>query len=140
MIKTLLAILGVASLLGLSQFVPVSAASPITTFAACPAPDIGSFLGFKTWDSCLQHTPAGAPKLNNLNDIWRIVLAVLEDAMKAAAYASVGFIIWGGVKYTKSQGEPSELTAARTIIYNALLGLIITVLSVAIVNLVAGAF
>ena len=54
----------------------------------------------------------------------------------AVAYAAVGFIIWGGFKYTKSQGDPGKLNEAKGAITNALIGLGIALGSVAIVEFI----
>lgn len=133
-----------ALILGISLFnvAPVAAQqaqAPLSYVGAACAEGIGGFLGLRTWDACLNHTSKGAPQINSLSDIWLIVLPLLEDAIKVAGYVAAGFVIWGGIKYIKSQGEPSELTASRQVIYNAIFGLILAMLSVAIVNLIAGA-
>ena len=126
-------------LLSLSVLIPAPAkaavpASPITQFAAC---DAGSFFGFPTWYACLPKDPDGHPKLTKLEDIWLIVLPLIETAVKIAGYTAVGFIIWGGIKFMKSQGNPGEITSARDTIRDALIGLAICVSSVAIVQFMA---
>jgi hypothetical protein len=97
-------------------------------------------LGFNAWDSCLSHAASGAPQLNGIADIWKIAIVVIDDFLKAGVYAATGFIIWGSVKYLKSQGDPGETTQARQIIHNALFGLVITLISVALVNFIASTF
>lgn len=116
-----------------------AAPSTPTILAATCQDGIGGFLGLRTWDACLNHDASGAPQLTGLSDVWLIILPLLEDAIKVAGYVAAGFVIWGGIKYLKSQGDPTELTASRQTIYNALFGLVLVMLSVAIVNFVAGA-
>lgn len=99
-----------------------------------------AFLALKSWDECLKHDSNGVPQITSLDDIWRIGIIVVETLIKIAGYLAVGFIIWGGIKYLKSQGEPSELTAARQIITNALIGFIICMVAVSIIELIAGTF
>jgi hypothetical protein len=122
---------------------PVSAASPLHNVAAAGpcGKDIGvdTFLGLKSWDSCLTKDALGVPQISKLSDIWLILIAILEDAIKVAGYAAAGFVIWGGIKYIKSQGDPGQINEARQVIYNALFGLVLAMISVAIVNFVAGA-
>lgn len=116
---------------------PVSAASlpaPATQFAAC---DPGSFFGFPTWYACLPKDADGHPKLTQLNDIWLIAFPLIETAIKAAGYAAVGFILWGGIRFIKSQGNPGEISAARDTIRDAIIGLGICISSVAIVQFMA---
>lgn len=117
-----------------------AAQSPAETFAACGAGGVAEFLSLKPWDACLKHDSRGVPTFSNINDIWLIILPLLEDAIKVAGYTAAGFIIWGGIKYIKSQGDPGQFNEARQIIFNALFGLLLAMISVAIVNFVSGAF
>lgn len=109
--------------------------APVTQFAAC---DAGSFFGFPTWFACLPKDATGHPKLTKLEDLWLIAFPVLESAIKLAGYTAVGFVIWGGIRFIKSQGNPGEITAARDTIRDALIGLGICVSAVAIVQFLAG--
>lgn len=116
--------------------------NPPTTGGAggCGGGGVAGFLGFRSWDACLEHDANGVPQFKALEDVWKVAIIVVEFFIKAAGYMAVGFIIWGGIKYLKSQGEPGELTQARQIINNALMGLVICLLSVAIVQFIAGIF
>ena len=116
---------------------PARAASlptPVTQFAAC---DPGSFFGFPTWYACLPKDADGHPKLTQLSDLWLIAFPLIETAIKAAGYAAVGFVLWGGIRFIKSQGNPGEITAARDTIRDAVIGLVICISSVAIVQFMA---
>ncbi|HRJ06801.1 MAG TPA: hypothetical protein PK096_01405 [Candidatus Saccharibacteria bacterium] len=105
-----------------------------------------SFLTFPTWyeglprDGCAIDAPQGSGKDGgNISAfVWRIVLNIIEIALQAVAYAAVGFIIFGGYKYLISISSPDRIVTARKTILNAIIGLVISILSVAIVNLVAG--
>ncbi len=133
-------LIAVALVASVSLFaVPAHAASvphQATQFAACGG-GVAGFLGLEAWHSCLQKDANGHIIIDNINDIWLIVLPILEDLIKAGGYIAVGFIIWGGVKYTKSQGNSSDTSAARDIIRNAVIGLVWVLLSVAVVEFVA---
>lgn len=128
----------VVGLLGASSLLPAqaSAAGPTTQFAACAGT---AFFGFPSWDSCLPKED-GSPVINNLNDIWLIAFPIVESMIRAAGYLAVGFILWGGFKFMKSQGDPGQINSARTTIQNAIVGLIIAVLSVAMVRFIADRF
>lgn len=123
-----------------SSAVPVGAMAAVphqaTQFAACGT-GIANFLGLETWYGCLQKKYNGEIKITTFNDIWLVVLPLLEDFIRVGGYIAVGFIIWGGIKYTKSQGNSNETSAARDIIRNAIIGLIWVLLSVAVVEFVA---
>lgn len=101
---------------------------------------VAGFLGFKSWDAFLCKDKYGVPQFYDVGDVWKVALAVVDFMARVSGYLAVGFIIWGGVKYLKSQGEPSETGAARQIITNAIMGLVICILSVALVQFIAGAF
>lgn len=70
--------------------------------------------------------------------IWTIVLNIVEDMLIAVGYACVGFIMFGGFKYMASTGDAGKMTQAKTTIMNAIIGLIIAIISVGVVNLIAG--
>lgn len=65
-----------------------------------------------------------------------ILLAVAEILLRIAGILAVVFVVYGGFQYLMSTGEPDKAKAARTTIINALVGLMIAILSTAIVNLV----
>ena len=125
----------IAGLLSPAPARALSVPSPVTQFAAC---DAGSFFGFPTWFACLPKDATGHPRLTKLEDLWLIAFPVLESAIKLAGYMAVGFVIWGGIRFIKSQGNPGEITAARDTIRDALIGLGICISSVAIVQFLAG--
>lgn len=70
--------------------------------------------------------------------IWRIVLNIVEMMLNLVGYASVAFIIYGGYKYIYGAGSPDKMVSARKTILNAVVGLIISIMSIAIVNTIAG--
>lgn len=70
--------------------------------------------------------------------ITQIVLNVVEIMLQLVAYITVGFIIWGGFMYLTSGGNSSKITAARQMIQNAVIGLIISLFAVVAVSFIAG--
>ena len=120
----------------------LSMAAPQTTYAAAAACR-ERLLSFPAWyrglldANCEVQSPANVGGLSVF--IWRIVLNIIETALQLVGYIAVGFIIAGGFKYMTSSGEPSGMAAARQTILNAVIGLVISIFSVAIVNIVAGA-
>ena len=59
--------------------------------------------------------------------------------LQIVAYIAVAFIIVGGFKYITSAGSPDGMVKARKTITNAVVGLLISIFSVAIVNVISGA-
>lgn len=136
-------ILGI--LISVSVFAVVSpvtaqAASPVglRSFAACTP---GRVLTFPAWYNGLTiDQTTCSVQLTKLTDIWKIVLNVVEILIQIAGYLAAGFILWGGFKYIKSQGNPQNIASAKSTIMNAAIGLGIALSAVAIVNFVSGRF
>lgn len=98
------------------------------------------FFGFPTWYKYLKASNVGDvcnPKLEALSDVWLIGAAILEILLRVAAIVAVGFIIYGGIQYIISQGEPDKTKQARSTIINALGGLGIAIFATAIVTFLA---
>ena len=110
--------------------------------AACTS----SFLTFPAWyDGLIDNNSCEIKKIgqgeNSLRDfIARIVLNITEIVLQLVAYASLVFVIIGGFRYMISTGSPDGMTTAKKTITNALIGLVISIFSVAIVNMAGGLF
>lgn len=103
----------------------------------------GGLFGFPTWYAYLPGTTdpnSGlcSPKLTGLNSIWLIAAAVIEIMLRVAALVAVAFVIYGGIGYITSQGEPEATGKAKSTLVNALVGLAIAVMAAAIVTFIAG--
>lgn len=120
----------------------VVTATPQTSFAVnCE----GRLLTFPAWynglaepagNTCQMKSPEKAGGISNY--IWTIALNIVDMILQLVGYISVGFIIFGGYKYMISAGSPDGMVKARKTITNAIIGLVLSIFSVAIVNLVAG--
>lgn len=122
-----------------------AASVSITTKPAAAACKNASFLGFPPWYRGLQNSdcsiksPGGSS--NGLsNFIWTIALNIIDDMLRLVGYASLAYIIYGGFKYLTSQGSSDGMSKAKTTILNAIIGLVLSIMSIAIVNLAVGAF
>ena len=99
------------------------------------------FLTFPAWyrglerERCNIVPPSESDGISTF--IFTIVLNIIEIALQIVAYAAVGFTIYGGFKYLTSAGDANRVTAGRKMITNALIGLVISFMSIAIVNLIA---
>ena len=102
----------------------------------------GDFFGFPKWYKYLEAADPKAklcsPKLNGINDIYLVVAAVIEILLRVGALMAVGFIIYGGIQYLTSQGEPEKTSKARGTIINSLIGLAISITSAATFAFFAG--
>lgn len=117
----------------------MTAALPQTAFAACN----DRLLTLPTWyqgltdGNCQIKAPKGDKGLQNF--IWTIALNIVEMILQIVAYITIGFIIFGGYKYMISAGSADGMVKARKTITNAIVGLLISIFSIAIVNLISGA-
>ena len=140
-------------LIGILILVSFLSITPIlsqTVFAQVPnqCDKSASFLSLPTWYKYLEVSPDATgkcevtgPKNAEGQFDWkaglsRIALAVVDILLRIAALVSVGFIIYGGFRYILSQGDPNNTVKARNTILNAVIGLIITMFSTAMVNLI----
>lgn len=133
-------ILSVASVAAANVTPPNSGStgSQVTPAGSCSG---GDFLFFPTWYKYLpgkiDSNGLCSPQLNSISDVWLIVAAVIEILLRVAAVAAVIMVIYGGVHYIVSQGEPDDTNKARSTIINALIGLLLSVMAAAFINFIA---
>lgn len=138
MIKRLL--VGLAMLVTLvSTPIPVGAQSPLTQVAVC-GNGIGNFFGFQPWYACLPKNANGDPQLTKLTDIFLIIFPVVDWIIKSAVLVAAGVMFFMLFQIATSRGNATKYGTAIAGIRDAVIGLIIAILSVAILNFIAGAF
>lgn len=106
-----------------------------------------TFLSFPVWYEYLDVSsdctvsaityPAGDPAEGTVNigaTVGAVLLAVIEILLRVAGLVAVGFVVYGGILYTISQGVPDKLNQARSTLLNGIIGLAIASLSVALVT------
>lgn len=69
---------------------------------------------------------------------WLTIIAmnIVRMLLYVVGYASLIFIIWGGFKYMTQGDNTSGTVAARKTIQNAIIGLVISIMSVSIVTFI----
>ena len=136
--------------IGSVTYVLALIALPARVFAASAAActsDTSGFLGLPTWykylnpkfvngECVLMPDANGVSNFNFFTDLPKVLLAVFEIILRIGGLVAVGFVIYGGIQYIISQGEPDKAKGARTTILNAIIGLVITLSAVAIVNVI----
>lgn len=98
-------------------------------------------LAGRTAGSCTVVSPTdlGGNKGTQISRfIWLIALNALQMLLQIVAYLAVGFIIYGGFMYLTSAGRSDKITRGREMIQNAVIGLVISLLAVALVAYVGG--
>lgn len=79
---------------------------------------------------------SGCPDYETGDDLPNVIIIILNSIIGVASFISVIWIIIGGVNYMTSSGDPNKTKKARDTILYACIGLVICVLSFAIVNFV----
>jgi hypothetical protein len=117
----------------------VAVATPQPALAACN----DQLLTFPAWYRGIVDADCNIMNPNDVGGlptfIWKIALNVIEIMLQLVGFIAVGYIITGGFKFLTSTGSPDDIVKARKTITNAVIGLVISIFSVAIVNVVAGA-
>lgn len=86
-------------------------------------------------DSCPDGTGVRCNKERELKDIF---ITVINWALGFAFIIAVIVLIYGGFRYILSAGNEEGAKTGRTAIFNALIGIVIIVLSFVIVQIVYG--
>lgn len=68
--------------------------------------------------------------------IFLVGLALLDMALRLAGLVAAGFVIYGGIQYVTSQGEPDKTKDAQQTIINALIGMVIAIAAAAFVSFI----
>lgn len=68
--------------------------------------------------------------------VTKVGVALVELMMRLGGFLALGFIVWGGIKYIISQGEPDGINSAKNTLANAIIGLIITLLAIGITQFI----
>ena len=116
----------------------LTALSP-TPVAACSE----KLLTFPAWyrgllDGDCHMRQVGNTGIPVANFTAKVALNVVEMILQLVAYATVIFLIKGGFDYMLSQGDANAMTGAKNTILNAVIGLVVSLMAVAIINVIAG--
>lgn len=79
-------------------------------------------------------------EINSIYDVRNLIANGIEIALTIAVFVAVGFIIYGGFRYIISSGDPSGVKKAKETIVNAIIGLVLAMLSFGIVRFITGSF
>ena len=140
--KRMKAVILSVGIFALGSFMPLFSPYVVSaqTQGVC-AKESPTFLSFPTWYKYLdfQEASDGSCELSARipEDAGKIVLAVFEIILRLSGIIAVVMVVYGGVLYVLSQGEPDRTKTAKNTIINALIGLVVAIASVAIVNIIA---
>ncbi len=132
--------LSVALFLGIASLSGVVGLSAANASPVVAGPCAGqSFILPRWYDGLCQGDTIEAPGGDMKAFIIKIALNIVAILLTVVGYVSLGFIIWGGFKYMISGDNANGVSGAKTTILNAVIGLVLSIMSVAIVNLVGDA-
>ncbi len=104
-----------------------------------------AFTFFFVGDAMAQFiTPGDSPEsigsaTGNQGSFREIVLTIVEYALKFLGLLAVIMIIYGGFLYVTSAGDTTKTDTAKKIIIYAIIGIIVILVSYALVNTILGA-
>lgn len=97
---------------------------------------VGDFLGFPAWNRGVNFSPGSkvGPEL------LKIVLNITEILLRLAGIAAVIVVIYAGAMFIigSYSASPDGIAKARTILINGVIGLIIAIISTAIITFIVG--
>lgn len=119
----------------LPLFLIVALLMPAKVYAADSG---GGFLGFPSLFRGVEGITQG--KLDKNKDPGQIIVAVgfnvADIISRALVIVALGMLIYGGIKYMTSTGEPGKVKEAQSTITKSIIGLIICVSASAIIGFV----
>lgn len=73
---------------------------------------------------------------SNTNDLMKQANNIINVVIGVIGFVAVAFIIFGGIQYTTSAGDPGKVKKAKDTILYGIVGLVVAMLAYAIVNFV----
>jgi hypothetical protein len=122
----------------LNSFLPI-----LKTYAVTTCSRSQTFFGLPVWYKYLKVTPStdgsGSCNFGSFtfwppDNLLLIILAILDMLLIIGGIIAVVFVVFGGIQFITSQGEPENIKHARATIINALIGLAITIIAASLVN------
>lgn len=103
--------------------------------------DVQKMYEYKDEDGATQNINIHCvPQVHGLGDFWLIGLAVLEVLIRVALYVGIAFVIYAGIKYSESRGNVDKAEKAKFTLIDAITGVVIAMIAVALINFIAGRF
>lgn len=116
----------------------------IGSVALCPAPVMAAWSGQDPIcsmsddeiDPLLKEEAGCVPDPADKETIFDKVPGAVTAVFSVVGIVAVGMIIFGGIRYSISRGDPGKLKLAKDTIMYALIGLVVTLLAFSIVTFV----
>ncbi len=79
----------------------------------------------------------GTGGLNNSNDLFHFIAALIQILLLFAGAIAVVFVIIGGYYYITAQGNEEQVEKGKKTLINAIIGIVVVILSYAIINVIS---
>ncbi len=100
-------------------------------FAMLPSPALAN-----SWDSCVKKLPAGG-EVPTLRCFPVVFSNLTSTALTFVGAVAVILIVYSGIKFVTSGGDPKKVGEARAIMTYAIIGAVIVLLSFTIIYLIS---
>jgi hypothetical protein len=94
------------------------------------------FCGLRSQDKA--ETTAVQEGACKFSDLFELVYRIVNYLIGMAGFVAIFFIVWGGIQMLLSAGNTTRIQTAKSTIWNAILGLVLTLMAYLIVGYVAG--
>lgn len=125
-----------------------------TATAATSCSKNSSFFGLPVWYKYLPYRPYDYDDPDNNVQVHEcrveinvkqnpehlalIGFGIIDILLRLTALVAFGYLVYGGVQYLISQGEPDRTKSAKSTIINAVIGIAVTIVAASVVTFVAG--
>jgi hypothetical protein len=118
------------------------APTPTVSADTCASDVDANFLNFPTWyrglckngtDELMDFKGESPTKI-----IWPVALNILDILLRLVGIMAVGFVIWGGIRYVMSNGEPEQAKKAMDTILKSVIGMVIAMVAAVVVSFIVG--
>jgi len=75
---------------------------------------------------------------DNTTDFRELVLRIVDNVLKFLGLLAVIMVIYGGITYVTAAGDDEKVGKAKNIILYSVIGIVIVLLSFALINTVVG--
>jgi len=72
--------------------------------------------------------------LSGSQSLYDVALSIFNYALMFVGLIALAFLVWGGVQYVMAGGDDAKVTKARTTILNAVIGIVVVLISIGIIN------
>ncbi len=113
--------------------------APVTQVGVCGS-TVGNLFGLQPWYACLQQKYGDSGRkvqFRSLGDLLLVIFPVVDWLVKIAMYTAIAFIFYMLFKLAMARGDTSKIAGATGGIRDAIIGLVIALVSVGIVNFIA---